>query len=476
MAYSGCYLILIFYWLIFYHKILLNPYLLAYGEALDCEFPTQRLCGEYWRKFKIPKDPYYFKNLIGVRAGTLYPFNILASYLASFFKLDHAWIIHVWNILLHNLATPIFAFHLFGGGLIGLFGALAWGYCGYHIKSNLWYVQAFTWITATLCFATSPVLSGICLAMLILSGTPPLVGYFILCSLLTFKLSPLALLYGLIISSPQIIAYLRYFPKSIRSWHGVEDKRRIGKLQPWIYLTTFLPVKIRNYLFDVGYWEFAFYLTPIVVFFALFGNPLGWVFVLTCILLSYGGTVFKLSSRIMFRGPQRWGYFACLGIIYLCMEGLVKFNLPNKNLILLTILLGTLLLYNRHLLPIYPFAQWTKKPSYFFETSLLRFLEENANGGRVNNLPYPVYSGQINHIKGLGYCGGNSLKSARLGRNFNSIQGCCGNNWFEYSRENGWFDDWKIKYHVGNKPCDHSMWRKVKGFNLYENISYRPSV
>ena len=462
-------IILISYWIFFFRHILFNPYSLAYGEALDCDFSTQRLCGEYWHKGKIPQDPYYFGDVAGARAGTYYPINILFAYVSSFFNLNHAWVIHTWNILLHSLATSIFAYYLFGRGLIGLFGALAWGYFGYHIKGNLWWVQSFTWITTTLCFIHHPILASVSLGMLIYAGTPPLVAYTIYSLVIYYLIVgyniiifPLAI----VIALPQIIAYLRYYSKSIRTEHTYEDKVIIGKVSPWRYLTTFIPLDIKNYIYDVGYWETAFYLTPLVFFFALFGNPFGWMFVLFFILLSSGGMVFKLLSPFMARFPQRWGYFACLGVIILSVEGLRTFNLPATNLILLNILLGSMLLFNRSLLPIYPFVQWTKKPLEYFKTPLLSYLRGHSGRFRVSNLPYPVYSGQIAHIKSLGYCGGNHYKWLGKLRNIPK-QGAGGYNWFEFKEDGEDLDAFGVKYHIGERPS--KRWKKVKGFNLYKN-------
>jgi hypothetical protein len=173
--------ILIGYWFIFYHKYILNPFRLSYGDNLYLFFPSERLCGEYWRKCQIPKDDYYYEDVLGVKTGVLYPVNILFSIIESILPLDTAFIVHVWNILLHSLATSLIAYYLFGQGLVGLFGALAWGYYAYHIKQDLFYVQAFTWITATLyCVHHNLWLyAGASFGMLILSGIPTLTMYFL---------------------------------------------------------------------------------------------------------------------------------------------------------------------------------------------------------------------------------------------------------------------------------------------------------
>ena len=462
------YIALIGYWLFFYRHLLSNPFLLAYGEGLDCDFPTQRLCGEYWRKGQIPKDPYYYGDLIGARMGILYPVNVLFSLVGSFLKIDHAWVLHVYNILLHGLATSILAYHMFGCGLIGLFGGLLWGYMGYHIKQNLWYVQTFTWITAVMCFLETGhfAYAGISIGMLILAGTPPLWIYF--CILLIPYLlinhiySP-HLLWGVVIGFPQIIAYTLYRKVAVKDG----DKSR-GHLKPWIFLKTFLPLRIRDHLCGVGFEETAFYMTPLVLLAFTIHHWL-WVMVMITFILSSG-----IAVKWHFRFPQRWGYFVCLGIAWITVDAVEQMALSNNQLILLTILLGYMLLYNRSLLPIWPFVQWIKKPSQYFETPVLKYLEskmkETDGIYKVNNLPYPVYSGQINHIHGLGYYGGNRREDLSKIRNI-PAEGACGNNWFEFRFDCRELDRFGIKYHIGEKPRKQK-WKQVEGFdNLWENTN-----
>ena len=469
------YIALIGYWMVFFKNVFCHPFSLCYGEALDYEFPTFRLCGKYWRKLKLPQDPYYFKDFAGARPGIYYPLNILLSYISSFFKLDAAWRIYVFNVLFHSLLTSLFAYHLFGKGLIGLFGALAWGYSAYHIKTNLWYVQTFTWITATVYFVEHlyPIQAGVSLGLLLLCGHPLLVGFF--CALLPFLaifkglLTPTPYLLGFLIGFPQIWAFWRYRKVSVQSTLTYEDKVKVGSLPLWVYTSIFLPLRIREKIAGVGYEEWNFYVTPLVCFFALWGRGDCWVLLAISVVLSMGGGVFKLFSKVLPRYPHRFGYFAMLAVIVLGVDGLRRWNLNDTQLILLNILLGGLLLFNRDLIEIYPFSQWKKKPSEHFETPLLKFLEENTKGYRVNNLPFPVYTGQINHIKTCGYSGGNHNKE--LGKFLNIPKmGYAPYNWFDWKPDGEELDGYGIKYHIGEKPSD-PKWISTEFSNLWMNTN-----
>jgi len=478
MSNSIAYLIIILYWLFFYKRVLFQPFYYASSEALDCDFPTFHLCGEYWRRLKIPQDPYYFKYLIGSRTGTFYPLNIFFSWLSSFFGIDAAWRIYVFNIVLHGLLTTLFAYGLFsvyGNPLIALFGALAWGFAGYHIKFTLWWVQTFTWITATLWAfdAHHYTLCGISYGMLFLAGHPPLVLYF------TYLFGGLCLVRGVFplqtflttfaIGGYQIYAYWKYAKVSVRQLYTTEDKVAKGKTPLWMYLFTFIPFAYKDFIDGVEYTDYAYYVTPLVVFFCFFGIGHSWLLLIPAIILSLGGRTFKFLGRFMSRYPCRWGYFAMLAILLIGVNGLYNLELNNIQLVVIDVLLMILLLPNMSLIPNYPFNQWSKKPSEYFETSLLKYLEEFAKGFRVNNLPYPVYSGQINHIETLGYTGGNHLIE-----NYYFLklpkEGVAPYNWFDYNDDNVLVEKVRIKYHIGDRPSNNPKWEKVIGFdNLWKN-------
>ena len=164
---------------------------MAHSELLEYDFPIMRIAGECWKKGKMPHDDYYYEDFIGVRPFCLYPFNIFVSIAIASLTLNKGFILLLFFVLLHNLFTSFFAYYLFGAGLIGLFGALAWTYMGYHQQQSITRTGAFMWLTATLLFLKlhNPVMAGISLGMMLLIANPPYTIYFIysLCIYQTYR-------------------------------------------------------------------------------------------------------------------------------------------------------------------------------------------------------------------------------------------------------------------------------------------------
>ncbi|HRZ15750.1 MAG TPA: hypothetical protein P5110_09610 [Candidatus Omnitrophota bacterium] len=456
--------VLAIFFLIFWFPVIRNPFYYAYGEALDCDFPTFRLCGEYWRRFKIPEDPYYFKDLIGARAGTLYPVNIVMSWISSFFNVNGAWIVYVITGLAHFFATSVLAYFMFGQGPYGIFGALAWAYGAYHIKTTLWYLETFTWITAAITFAElhMPFWSGISLGMLLLAGHPVMVVYFSMLFvpyliIKQFMPSPIYLALGFY----QWWRYFKYSKISVRKSQVADDT---GNLPFWVYLLSIFPIRYREFISKIGPEEWSFYVGPVVFALALFGRGHCWALIAIAIVLSTGRFNF-LKQRFAYR----WGYFAMLGIVVLAVDGLRSLNTSQLTICAISVITAISLLHNQYLIRPYPFAQFTERPSKYFLNSFLKYLEFHAKGYRVNNLPYPVYTGQINHIQTPGYTGGNHIAS--LGRFLNiPTHGTAPYNWFDHLPDDSSLDYYKIKYHVGSRPSDDPKWEQVYGYdNLWVN-------
>jgi len=125
LSHGVFYITLIGYWFLFFNYVLKNPYSICSSEALTYDFGNLIQAGRCWKKGKLPYDPYHFDDFLGIAMGLLYPVNIVFSYIYNFLKLDTIWKLQVYNLLGHILLMSFFAYHLFGGGLIGLFGALA---------------------------------------------------------------------------------------------------------------------------------------------------------------------------------------------------------------------------------------------------------------------------------------------------------------------------------------------------------------
>jgi len=462
--------IALIYFVAFWWQVIKNPFSIATAESIDHDFPIMVHSGRAWRKGKIPEDKVFFRHLTGIKTGVFYPPNILGSWLSSFGGLDYAWKIYVTNVLLHHWATVLCAFLLFGGGLVGLFGAIAWGFMSYHIKSTLWYAQTFTWITATILALEHNQfwLAGICLGMLILSGHAPFVLYFSYAlvgwGLMTGKATYLTLLVGFLIGLPQIIPYYRYQKLNISAKYTAQEKTEIGSLPGWAFLFMFLPIRLRAYVGKIGHEEWCFYVGPLIMFFALFGKGSCWLLFWLSIMLSLGGGVYVLFSKFLIRMPYRIGYFTALATVVLGVDGLRTciqiFQLNNQHLALLCVLLGITMWFSRDFILLEPFNGYGERPSKTFKTPLLEFLEANSGGHKVNNLPFPVYAGLINRLNVLPYTGGNHdvsvgnfLKVPKLGH--------APYDWFYWNEDSDIVDMYDIGWHVGYKPSDDPKWMKV---------------
>ena len=461
MSHGLAYFALTAYWLFFFKHVIAHPYSICASEALTYDFPNMVHSGRYWRKGKLPEDPYHWKDYLGVVIGQLYPVNILFAWLSSFISLDRAWYLYVINLLGHHLVMSLVAYHLFGGGLVGLFGALAWSYAGFHIKQSFFYVHSFFWITVTL--ATG---SPWALGMLYLAGHPRIFIYFTyLTAIFYWKIIPLAVL----IASYQLYRYWKYSKKSVTTNRTYESKTVVGKVPWWWYITMALPVRHEGYVGGVGYQEVNFYVTPLVCLFALFAIPNNLLLtggIVLCITLSRGGILFKRLNKLMMRFPQRWGYFAMLGVVMLSVNGITLVHMNQNQKIFVVMLTGVLLLKNSSMLPLYPFGQWAKKPSYYYDTLLLRCL---SGKGIVNNLPYPVYRGYLNKIYTVGYTGGNYLSELADKLNL-PYDGVAPYNWFDYKEDGPELDKFGIKYHIGKRPSKNPKWVHSKCFkNLWIN-------
>ena len=142
--------------------------------------------------------------------------------------------------------------------------------------------------------------------------------------------------------------------------------------------------------------------------------------------------------------------------------------------ILVNIVLGITLLYNRESILTYPFKTKGKRPSQMFETPLLKYLEKNAGTHKVNNLPYPVYSGHINHLYTPGYTGGNHMAS--LGKFLNVPKsGYAPYNWFDWLEDGDDLDYFDIGYHIGKRPL-HPKWKPTPFNNLWRNSNVSDDI
>lgn len=275
-------------------------------------------------------------------------------------------------------------------------------------------------------------------------------------------LIPICFTIAFLISSYQIYRCLKYLRNSIRLSHSYSDKIEQGCMRDWEYLFLFIPIRYRDYYSQPGIQGGNFYLTPLVGVLALYGNPLFLIAALFCGILSTGGRLFKILSICMLRLPFYWGYFACLAIIIASVGGLRTLHLSTQKMAILCVLEGILLLFNSENLPLYPESMWTKSLDKWFNTPLLIWLEKNSKWYRVNNMQYPYYHGQVNHIKSMGYCGGNHTKDIHKKRGIPNV-GCGGYDWFNFKEDGKELDNYQVAFHIGYEPKD-KKWVQSKEF------------
>jgi hypothetical protein len=139
---------------------------LCNAEMVTTIFPVSRLCGEYWCKGQIPKDPCYHNNLIteGAVYGIFYPPNILVAYIGSHFKRSIHFIILVYCNLLHYLWAGIGMYLLTGSLICGVL----FMYGGFALRHENFWIQTLSWFPWVM---MNPLLIGV----MITAGMLPLV-------------------------------------------------------------------------------------------------------------------------------------------------------------------------------------------------------------------------------------------------------------------------------------------------------------
>ena len=358
---------LILYNFLFFHKFYRNPYLLCTSELASTYFPFWR-----WSKGKISYicDIYYPLPACIPFLSSFYPWQIVSSWFSQYLSLDTAFKLFSYGILLHYLVASIIAYKL-----LGLFGAITLTYAGYCIKPQTpSFVYTIAWIPG--CFIKGWI--GIaCLSMAILGGYWPVLVY-LLPAIAFFN--PLSLL-GVIGGLPQIIPFLWYWPKSVRS--GEKIDRNFGRIPWWKLKDLFIPTNQIAPTNGVHYPEVAMYMGIAVLF--IWKISWWWFPLLLPFLIMIG--LLPSIQRI----PSRSLYLLTLCIV-LSFE--LSYSLHTIQILLL--IQGLLLLRNASIYPSFPFSQWWDKPSKLYQ--------------KYKDDVWPNFTGYLRnkHIKW--YEGGFSLK------------------------------------------------------------------
>jgi len=273
-----------------------------------------------------------------------YPPNIILSKLTRFLTLDGSFRLYAYFIIGHSLLASILGYRLFehNGLFPALFGAVTLAYSGYVIKPQTpAFMYTMAWIPGIFIGGWFGALS---LGMAILGGYWPILVYMVPV-ILVFAYRDPTILLGLIIGLFQIIPFLWYWPKSVRSGQKVD--RKFGRL-PWCGLKyLFIPNNSVGLINEVHYPESRMYVGIAVLF--IFHSSFWYAPLLLAIAIACG--LIPPFQRI----PMRTLYLATLSISALAAQ--------NCHGTFPLIIQSVLLLSNSSIYPSFPFSQWWDKPS-----------------------------------------------------------------------------------------------------------------
>lgn len=435
--------VLIAYHVLFYWKAYFRPFDLARSELLSTFFPSWIHLG----RGEIKHDRYYWGNY---RAHPVlspyYPAHrVLARVAMGFQSLDSRFRLLVLHNSLHALFSSIgwyLLINLWGSTCVALFGSITLTYSAYNIKQQpctLYTIGWFPWIILGIVTKTLW-LSSLSFGMVLLSGYYPLgIQCFLMALLATLFTTPLDFLwivYGTVIGLPQLIPFIRYIPNTIR----VNAHDNIGRVSWWNIMVELLCPQ-RLSLSGVGYWEMAFYtgITPIVLCLLY---PSTMLLLLSIIILLMMG----LFSSFLPRIPARWSYSFQVILGLSAMAGLRQANLPRSVVLALCVLQALdLFVHNSPLLITHPYSELPNRPSFAFNTKLTRYFGKHRDG-KVSGLPYPLFTGHINQIRGLGYCGGMQTKEMAKLRGDDNPNGSGFHDWFRLREDGSDLDVYGIKW------------------------------
>ena len=426
-----------------------------------------------WSTWRIPKyDPYYWINAHAHPViNTYYPPSIFSSVVGSHFKLDTSFQILALSISLHILLGFFGWFSLiqsWSNTLVALFGALTFTLAGYNWKQQPCSQYTFAWFPWLLYgIATNNYwLAGVSSGMVYLAGYYPIgIQILAVASLATIAWSPnpttwLWIPIGVLIGVVQLVPFLRYLPKTIRT----KENSGAGKVPWWHFASLIFPKAFRYSINGVGYWEMSYYVGLIPLFTIWYtGSRAVWLGV-TAVLLMLG-----VCGKLLPRIPARFSYTFQFALIWCAVTGLHNMNLSNEVLVCLILIQAFDLWHNNSpLLVNHPYAELYQKPSWAFNTKLTRYLEANLGDNRVSGLPYPLFTGHINRLKTLGYSGGMQLKLMAKWRHDECSDGSGQHDFFKGEGNPDDLDRFRVKYAVSSTKLDwiHSGIR-----NLYLNPS-----
>jgi len=356
----------------------MNPYKLCTSELASTYFPHWLWMG---RKWQATDDIYYKYPACIPFLSMWYPPKVILSKLSRWMSHDNAFKLFSYDLLGHSLLASIIAYFMFRqsyGEMASLFGAITLTYSAYMIKPQ---TPAFMY---TACWMPGMLIGGwfsvLSCGMAILGGYWPILVYFMPLAVI---LNPICLL-GVILGLPQIIPFLWYWPKSVRSGKNENTEYtlndpKIGRLPIWKLKDLFIPNESVSPTNGVHYPEVAMCMGIAVIY--AFSSS--WILVVIIASLVCVGLIPSIQ-----RIPSRALYLLSFSLA-LCV--------PKEIQSSVLILQMFLLLRNSYVYPSFPFSQWWDKPSKLYAR------ESDYHG-------YPNFSGYLKGIKVKDYVGGFSLK------------------------------------------------------------------
>lgn len=425
---------------------------LSRSELLSTFFPTWVWQGRMWAKGKVPKyDPYYWINAHAHPViSSYYSPSVFLSILASCIKLDKAFKLLTGLLISHIILGAVGWYTLiysWSNNGVALFGAITFTLAGYNWKQQPCTQYTIAWFPWLLCgIATGNYwLAGVSSGMIYLAGYYPIgIQILAVATLATFGwwTGPSTLLWipiGVLIGLPQLIPFIKYLPKTIRS----KKVSEAGKVPWWHFASLVFPKAFRFHINGVGYWEMSYYIGIIPLLTVWYTSSHAWILVLASSSLMLGACG-KLLPRI----PARWAYTFQFSLAWCAVSGLANLHLPDYVVALLCIIQAYDLWHNNSpLLVNHPYAELYNKPSWAFNTRLTRYLNEHLKSNeRVSGLPYPLFTGHINQIKTLGYCGGMQLKLMAKWRGDDSSDGKGEHDFFKSNGDSNGLNIARVKF------------------------------
>lgn len=439
------------------------------SELLSTFFPTWIWQGRCWAKGKVPKyDPYFWINSHSHPVvSTYYPFNILSSLLVCKSSLDKAFRFLVGNLLLHVVWCWygwLTLFNTWTTPTIALFGSITLSFSGYNWKQQPCFIYTIAWFPWLLTGIANHniLLTGLSFGMTLLAGYYPIGIQTTLIAVGASVLWGYSLLWvpiGFAIGLPQIIPFLRYLPKTIRT----KKVSSIGKVPWWHPIILIWPTK--RCFNGVGYWEMAYYvgIVPLALIFA--SSSRAWIIGVVSYLLMIG-----LFSKHLPRIPARWCFSFQFAIGWMAVSGLNNLHLTERVLVCLIVIQAFDLIWNNaQLIPTLPYSELYQKPSRAFNTPLTHYLEANLGDYRVSGLPYPLFTGHINRFKTIGYCGGMQLKLMAKWRKDSNPDGAGQHDFFKGDGDPNDLERSRVKYAYTTAKCD---WVHTEIKYLYLNPAF----